>query len=343
MSSSRERQQAVKKLQCFWFGPKVEVKHFREKIERTFATVFLPNQVESSMREYGGINCDVLCPELYNSKKILLYVHGGSFVGGSASSYRSFCASLANATSCRVIVPEFRLPPSHPYPAAVEDVQSAFRAMYTEEQIARSLDSGSGALPEIVVAADTSGASIALALLLSLKDRFRQAVSHVVLFSPWLDISPDSKKLTAKKSADEVFTGEAVNRSAEMYTYQDNRTNPMVSALFASKTQLEGLPPVFIQCGEKELFLEDAEAFAAKLQEAGVSCELDVWDNMMPLFQLADEELSESHLAVEKVGHLVTERNVRGNESVTDIVLTLEQTENARASEAAGWMEQAAD
>ena len=339
MSSSRDRQQAVKKLHCFWFGPKVEVKNFREKIENTFATVFLPNQVECTSREYGGIKCDVLCPEIYNSKKILLYVHGGSFVGGSAASYRSFCASLANATSCRVVVPEFRLPPSHPYPAAVEDVQSAFRAMFTEEQIARSLDSGSGSLPEIVVAADTSGASIALALMLTLKDKFRQAVSHVVLFSPWLDISADSKKLTAKKSADEIFTGEAVNRSAEMYTYQDNRTNPMVSPLLASQTQLSGFPPVFIQCGEKELFLDDAEEFALKVREAGGSCELDVWKGMMPLFQLADEELSESHLAVEKVGHLVTERFVRRDESVKDIVLTLEQTDHARESEAAGWME----
>jgi len=113
----------------------------------------------------------------------------------------------------------------------------------------------------------------------------------------------------------------------------------MVSPLLAQKKVLEGLPPFFIQCGEKELFLEDVEQFQFNLKEAGVHCELDVWKGMMPLFQMADEELSESHLAVEKIGHLVTERFVRQDESVKDIVLTLEQTENARKSEEAGWME----
>ena len=328
MTSSKERQQAIKKLRCMLFTPKMDVASFRQKLEDALYTPFLPNHVESAEHDYGGILCDVLYPEIYASRKIIIYVHGGSFVAGSCRAYRSFCASLAHACSCRVVVPEFRLAPAHPYPAALEDVQAVFRAVYTEEQVARSLDEGGGntAEPELIVMADGSGASIALAVLMSMKERFRSAVRHVVLFSPWLDVSETNKHLAPKKASDEVFTADAIRHSAELYTYQENRLNPLVSPLKAGKDMLKGLPPVFIQLGEKELFLDDAEQFMANVKDAGSECDIDMWKNMMPLFQLADEALEEAHLAVEKIGLMITERNVRKSESAVDIGIKLEHS-----------------
>lgn len=328
MSSSKERQQAIKKLRCMFFAPKLDVKAFRERIEATLYAPFLPNHVEATDCDYGGILCDVLYPEMYASRKIAIYVHGGSFVAGSRRAYRSFCASLAHAISCRMVVPEFRLAPAHPYPAALEDVQAVFRAVYTEEQVARSLDADGDdtAAPELIIMADGSGASIALAVLMSMKERFRGAVSHVVLFSPWLDVSEKNKHLAPKKARDEVFTADAIRRSAELYTYQENQLNPLVSPLRASKDMLKGLPPIFIQLGEKELFLDDAEQFMANLKDAGSDCDIDMWKDMMPLFQLADDALEESHLAIEKIGSMITGRNVRKGESAVGIGIELEHS-----------------
>lgn len=298
-------------------------------MERTLENPMLPNRVERTEREFGGVPCDVLIPEVYSSKRIMLYVHGGSFVGGSRRGWQSFCASLAHASSCRVVVPEFRIPTPHQYPASLEDVQSVFKAVYTEEQIARSLDTdNSDASPEIIIAADGSGASIALALVLSLKGKFRSVIRQVVLFSPWLDVSTESKHLSAKKATDDVYTADAIRRAAEFYTYQENRSNPLVSPLRADDQSLRGFPPVFIQSGEKELFMDDAEQFQARLVDNGTECVLDVWKDMMPCFQMADDFLSESHLAVEKIGHLITGRDERRNESDTSIHLTLEKSLN---------------
>ena len=329
MSSSKDRQNAIKKLKALCLGPKVSLPVFREKLEHTFATALLPNRVECSERDFGGVPCDMLVPEVYSSKRIMLYVHGGSFVGGSRAGWRSFCASLAHAASCRVVVPEFRIPTPHQYPASLEDVQSVFRAVYTEEQVARSLDAGSAdAVPEIILAADGSGASIALALALSLKGKFRSVITRIVLFSPWLDVSTGSKRLNAKKAGDEVYTADAIRRSAEFYTYLENRSNALVSPLLADAQNLREFPPVYIQMGEKELFLDDAEQFQAKLVDAGNECQLDVWKDMMPCFQMADDFLSESHLAIEKIGHVITGRDERRNESDTSIHLTLEKSLN---------------
>lgn len=327
MNSSKDRQNAIKKLKCLCLAPKIDLQVFRDKIEKTFAEPLLPNRVECSARDFGTVPCDVLVPEVYSSRRILLYVHGGSFVAGSRAAWRPFCASLAHATSCRVVVPEFRLSPPHQYPASLEDVQTVFRAIYTEEQVARSLDSGtSDANPEIIIAADGSGASIALALALSLKGKFRSVITRIVLFSPWLDVSADSKHLSAKKAADDIYTADAIRRSAEYYTYLENRSNPLVSALKADRSALADFPPVFIQMGEKELFLDDAEQFQALLADCGCECQLDVWQNMMPCFQMADEYLEEAHLAVEKVGHLITGRDARRNESDTNIHIVLEKS-----------------
>ena len=99
-----------------------------------------------------------------------------------------------------------------------------------------------------------------------------------------------------------------------------------MSPLKAEDQMLKDFPPVYIQMGEKELFLDDAEQFQARLVDAGGECILDVWKNMMPCFQMADDCLSESHLAVEKIGHLITGQDARRNESDTNIHLALEKS-----------------
>ncbi len=331
MAFSSDRRSAVKKLKNLFFSQKMEVKDYREKLEEIFGNPILPNNVECAEHNYGGVACDILSPELYNSKRIILYIHGGCFVGGSRKACRPFAAALSSAVSSRAVVPEFRLAPTHAYPASLDDVQSVFRTVYTDELVANSLDNGHDtdkAKPEIIIMADGSGASIALALVLSLRERFREAIKKVILFSPWLDVSADSKKFKEKKCSDELYSGEAMRRCAELYTFQDNRSIPLVSVLKSTKEQLEGFPPVFIQMGEKEFLLEDAKNFKAMLEEAGCECTLDVWKGMPAMFQLADEYLEESHLAVEKIGKLFTARKVQSSDSQTEIQLELERKEN---------------
>lgn len=304
-----DRKSAIKKLKLLSYNGKGDVEVFRRKMESAFSTVFLPNGVERSEYKYGNVNCEILSPEIYSSNRVMIYIHGGSFVGGSPRVYRSFCSSLATKCFCRVIIPDFRLAPAAPYPAANEDIQSVFRAVYTEEQISCSLnadkDSPAGQ-PEIIIAADSSGAGLALSLIFNLRDRYRSCIKHVILFSPWLDLSANSPLLTSKKLNDEILTPEVFKKSSSVYTFESNTADFHVSPLYASDEDLRNFPPVIIQLGEKEVLLENAGLFAEKLRQAGNTCELDVWPDMMFMFQMADEYLYESHLALDKIGQLIT-------------------------------------
>ena len=321
MNSAHDRKAAIKKLKSLIYSTKQDLDVFRKNLDKAFYSPVLPNDVECNEHNYGNVRCDVLMPPVYSTERIMIYIHGGSFVGGSKSAYRSFCATLANATSCRVVVPEFRLAPAFPYPNGIEDLQIVFRSVFTEEQIALSLDAGANKKseqPEIIIAADGSGASLAMALLSNLRERYRECISHVILISPWLNLSSDSPLIKEKKVHDEIMTGDCLRRCADLYTNEPNLSNPLVSSLLAAKEILKGFPPVYIQMGEKEILLEDAKQLQRNLHDAGCICDLDVWPEMMFMFQMADEYIEEAHLAVEKIGRLITYEE----EKIDDATLT---------------------
>lgn len=317
----KDRKAAVKKMRTLVLTPKMQVETFRSAVEQTFGTVFLPNNVECTEKIYGTIPCDVLSPEIYSSNRIILYVHGGSFVGGSRASWRNFCASLANATSCRVIVPEFRLAPTHPFPGSIDDLVEVFRAIYAQEEIMippaneeAHQEEKSAGQSHIIIAADGSGASLALALLFKINKKYRPAIHTLLLFSPWLDVSSENPLIKGRHVSDEVLSGEALHRAVDMYTYAANIANPLVSPLKANPEDFENFPPVYIQMGKKEILLQQAQEFDMLLDRAGIDCTLDIWDDMMYMFQMADEFLPESHLAIEKIGAYIKKREEDENE-----------------------------
>ena len=325
---SNDRRAAIKKLKAFYLSPKMDIGDFRVKINETFSEVFLPNNVDLEEKVLRGTKYDIISPEMYASNRVLLYIHGGSFVAGSRSSYRPFVSALANATASKAYLPEFRLAPAHPFPAGLEDVQQIFQSIYIETETNLSLMTNSddfSKTPEFIIMADSSGVSIALALLYGLEQKFRDCVRQVILFSPWLDFSEDNPIFKNKKVCDEIFTADSVRLCTEHYTYQENWKSPLVSPLKATDEQLKNFPPVYIQMGENELYSDDAARFQAMLKAAGSKCEIDEWAKMPPLFQLADAELSESHLAVEKIGRLITAKD-HSNESVREINLELERS-----------------
>ena len=305
MDAKNNLKGAIKKLKHLTFSSKDEVFTFRKKAEQEFKTFFLPNGVECSTRKYANIECDVLAPEIYASNRIILYIHGGSFVGGSREVYKNFCSSLAAKCFSRVVVPEYRLAPENLYPAAIEDIQEIFRALLTEEQVACSLN-GENMNLEIIICADGSAASIACALLFNLRERYRKCIKQIIFFSPWLDVSQDSKLLTTRKMKDDVISGDVLRKSSCVYAGETNTNSPFISPLLATDEQLKDFPPIFIQMGQKEILLDDAKAFTKRMSDLGNKCTLDIWDDMIFMFQMADEFFHESHLALDRIGWVVT-------------------------------------
>ena len=197
-----DRKAAIKKLKNLVLTPKMDPDEYCRGLEETFSSVFLPNNVEYSERNINGVKCDVVSPVVYSSRRIIIYIHGGSFIGGSCNSYRNFCASLANASSCRIVVPDFRKAPTHPFPASIDDLVAVFRAIYEEETVARSLEASASHLSpseshaQIIVAADGSGASMAMAVVLKINKKYRHIdrPTDVISFA-FLDVENNYDKI----------------------------------------------------------------------------------------------------------------------------------------------------
>lgn len=320
-----DKKSAVKKLREMVFSAKQEPEHFRSNFDKTFSTVFLPNNVECVSREYGGIKCDVISPMVYSSKRVIIYIHGGSFVGGSCAAYRNFCSSFAHASSCRIIVPEFRLPPTYPFPASIDDLVNVFRSVYEEENVARNLEiaasglSRSNSSGHIIIAADGSGASLAMALIFKINKKYRPNIQNLILFSPWLDMSSDNPLVAGgKKVSDGVMSGDALHAAVDKYTYAANISNPLVSPLKAPVEDFEAFPPVYIQMGQDEILVRQAIELKNILSQVDVECTMDLWPGMMYMFQMADEFLPDSHLAVNKVGDFISKREGDSAEEIEE-------------------------
>jgi acetyl esterase/lipase len=296
-----DRKAALKKIKTLVLSPKNDIETFRTKLEKKFKSDFLPNRVELIEKKIGSVKCDILVPEVFASNRVTVYIHGGSFVGGSRDSWRSFCSVLATATSSKVIVPEFRLAPSYPYPASLEDLEVIFDFLHNEDEISENKN-------EIIFAADGSGASIATGLLFRVGER-KKIVSKLILFSPWLDLSFDTSAFPSKKAKDEILSSEDLKCAAELYTYSSNLSNLFVSPLQATQKEFENFPEVYIQCGKKEILFQQAQRFCDLLNSCRIKFTLDAVDDMMYMFQMADEFLTESHFAVERVGNFVNQRN----------------------------------
>lgn len=291
---TNDRKSAIKKIRTLVFSPKMETIPFRNQIEKTFKTIIIPNNVERDSVVLGGVQCDFLVPEIYSQERVIVYVHGGSFIGGSCKAYRGFCASIANASTTKVCVPEFRLAPENPFPASLEDVASVIDSIKDKE---------------IILMADGTGASIAVAAVYNLEPNERKKIKELVLFSPCLDFSPDSMLYSQKRAFDEVLSAEDLRQCVDYYTYYSNQKNAFVSPILASEEMLVNFPEVFIQNGEKELQNDVTRSFAHLMYTHDIKCTIDTWPDMMFMFQMADEFLPQAHLAIEKIGMHIQNRD----------------------------------
>lgn len=211
----------------------------------------------------------------------LLFLHGGAYCVGSPRTHRALAAWLARASGMPVVVPDYRLAPEHPFPAALEDALAVYDAL--------------SAQGPVLLAGDSAGGGLALALALQLRERDRTSPIGLVLLSPWVD-------LRAARQPPPV-PGEAMLTAAWMQACAAHYSagavdDPRVSPLLAD---LRGLPPVLVQCGTDELLCVQARALHAALQAAEVDSTLEVAEGRWHVYQLHAGQLPSADAAVARI------------------------------------------
>jgi monoterpene epsilon-lactone hydrolase len=245
--------------------------------------------VQVSPDKINGLPVEWLTPKNAPEDKLILYLHGGGYIMGGCSTHRQIVSHIARAAGFRAVVPEYRLAPEHPFPAAIDDAVAVYRSLIS-----------TGLTPDdIILVGDSAGGGLAMALLLSLRDAGDPLPAAVCLLSPWLDLALTGETITTRADSDPWFRAEILRLVAHYYCNDDEVRNPLASPIFAD---VSGLPPLFIQVGGDEILLSDSTRLAENVRSCGGTVEIEVWPAMWHVFQVFIGKMPESRRAVEKIG-----------------------------------------
>jgi monoterpene epsilon-lactone hydrolase len=218
---------------------------------------------------------------------IILYLHGGGYLFGSPASYRDRVRKLSFRCNAEVFVPDYRLAPEHPYPAALEDALAAWRYVSALRHEAT-----------IVVAGDSAGGGLALSLLAALRDSRQELPAAAFVFSPWTDLGANGASMTSNERTDVWLSRRHIAEWGRYYAGASNPADPGISPLHAD---LRGFPPLLLIAGDQEVLLDDTLRVEAKAREAGVDVEMCIGRGMQHDFPLTLPWLEESREAWEIV------------------------------------------
>jgi epsilon-lactone hydrolase len=233
----------------------------------------------------GGVPGLLLTPRPEEPGTVL-YLHGGGHVAGSAFGYRPLVGALAEQAGTGVVVPDYRLAPEHPFPASVEDAVRAYRWMV-----------GRGATG-VIVAGDSSGCSLVLSFLLTLKQQSLPMPSGAVLFCPWVDLTAVGRDSPPHDLVD--FR----HAAAGLYLAGHPADEPLVSPLSADLT---GLPPMLIQAATGDPLLDEARELTGHAQDCGVDARFELFPVDTHDFHIFWSFLPEAAQALKQAGRFAHE------------------------------------
>jgi monoterpene epsilon-lactone hydrolase len=249
----------------------------------------LPDDVLVTEVTADGVPAHWLATPGVDAGRVLLFLHGGGYELGSLRSDGELAARLGRAAGMRVLFPEYRLAPEHPFPAAADDVLAAWHWLRTSQ----GLSAGA-----IAVAGASAGGGLATALLVGMRDAAQAPPAAAVLMSPTVDLTSSGRSMTERADQDPLSTPAMLRKFASDYLAGADPRTSMASPLFAS---LDGLPPLLILVGTADVLLSDSERLARAATEAGVDVTLEIGEGLPHVYpiMLGTPEAAE---ATERIG-----------------------------------------
>ena len=258
----------------------------RSDFEKRTTVLPIAEGVLSQPIQIEGLGAEWIIPPQATDTDAILFFHGGGFCMGSTNTHRSMASFLARAAQTRVLLIDYRLAPENPFPAAVEDATASYEWLLSE-----------GVMPErIVLAGDSAGGGIAISTLVALKDRQAPMPAAAVCMSPWVDLEGTGESRKTKQDLDFLVRPSELEELSTAYLGGVDPRTPLASPINAD---LSGLPPLLIQVGTSEVLLDDSKRLAENAKKAGVHVTLDIWEDMIHVFQFFAFMVPEAGKAIE--------------------------------------------
>ena len=243
-----------------------------------------------------AVNCDgvpadwVEMPES-RGDKVILYVHGGAWFCSYPNLHHNMVARLCHMIRARSLLVDYRLAPENPFPAAIDDCWTTWRWL-----LARGV-----APKDIVIAGDSAGGNLALALLHRIKAAGDDMPACAVLLSPLVDFTLSSPSLLTNEKLDPMFTCARMIGLRHLYISAEQMLHPEASPLFGD---FSGLPPMLFQASESEVLRDESLRAAARAHASGVKVEVELWAGMPHVFQ-AFPMLPQSQTALHNIAEFI--------------------------------------
>ena len=223
--------------------------------------------------EIAGLSCKQVTPSNWSadSGPCIHYAFGGAYVSGSTHEDLIITAPLAQHSSARIVMVDYRLSPEHPYPQPQQDMQQVYPALLEQYGAAR-----------LVVCGESAGGNQALALLQHIRDAELDMPRCAALFSPWVDLSNQGDSHVFNDNRDPSLDNAWVDIAASWHADGQPLDDPGISPLYGD---MAGLPPCIITTGSCDLLLSQCLRLAKKLRSAGVKCDLRVWEGLWHVFE----------------------------------------------------------
>jgi acetyl esterase/lipase len=261
-----------------------DIQDMRATYESFLAQVPMPEDIQVRPALAGGVSS----LELSGGSELgtaVLYLHGGGYIVGSSYGYRQLVGALVAAAGVDALVPDFRLAPEHPFPAALEDALSAYRWLAEQRPV--------------VLAGDSAGAGLACSLLMTLKAQDLPLPAGAVCLCPGYDLT-GAPELTSGDS--ETLT--MLARGSDAYLAGHPADDPVVNPLAADFT---GLPPLLVQAGTGDFALPQARALADRAAQHGVDARLELYPADTHVFHVFWSFLPEAADALQQAGGFIRE------------------------------------
>jgi epsilon-lactone hydrolase len=280
-------------LRRLFIGPRLTIEQERARSAQNAKFMNrIPKNVAFERTDIAGLASAWFHPAHADPQKVMLYLHGGGYVVGSIDGYRMMCGQMADQLKLPLLVPEYRLAPEHPFPAAIEDAQKAYRWLLEQGHSAEN----------IILGGDSAGGGLALATGLSLRENSLPLPGAIICISPWADLACESQSHTHNAQAELMLNTETLKMWGLKYAGEESLQGPLISPVHAD---FHDFPPLLIQVGSDEILLDDARMVAQKARTAGVDVTLTIWEGLWHVWHIFGELVPESKRALEEIGRFI--------------------------------------
>lgn len=271
-------------------GTTLDIATRRANMEATTSGMRPKEDAELSPHTLAGIDTLKITPAKAADGLAILYLHGGGYVQGSPNTHKGFVSFIADAVGARTYIPDYRLGPEAPFPAAVEDAIACYKALLDGRQDPAKL----------IIAGDSAGGGLTLATALKAKDSGLPQPAGLVLISPWANLNQIGHSYDTRADADPWITRESLNDMADLYLGPEgDADDPYASPVYGD---LHDLAPMLIQVGADEVLYSDSIAIADRAGVSQVDVTLESWPEMIHVFHAFYPFLQQSRDAIARIG-----------------------------------------